>query len=222
MTQTTQRSAAEAVYVRLRQRICLLDLPPGTPLREQALAKEFGVSRTPVREALTMLRLDGLVARAPGGGSSVSTVDLKDLRDTYSLRVKLAGLVADFMRMPVPEEVLEEVRSIRDEVEEVAAEPDPRRLGEIYNRLHEAMLGTIRNQALAEITDRLFRQTCRIWMQLLPDMSWEEEVQVTLDEIDESLEAMEGSSAAHVADIRSKYMVMLLTRFNEYLTRPLI
>src|SRR5690606_27027909 len=76
---------AEAIYSELRDRICLLDLPPGAALRDQHLAEEFGVSRTPVREALAMLRLEGLAVRRAGGGTSVSTVDIKALRDVYAL-----------------------------------------------------------------------------------------------------------------------------------------
>src|SRR5690606_25390891 len=64
----TPKPSSEAIYAELRERICLLDLPPGTPLREQALAEEFGVSRAPIREALTMLRVDGLVTPRDGGG----------------------------------------------------------------------------------------------------------------------------------------------------------
>lgn len=222
MTSINPPLTADTVYRELRERICLLDLPPGAVLRELALAEEFGVSRTPVREALSMLRLDGLVTRRPGGGSSVSMVDLKSLRDVYSLRVKLAELIADFMRVPVADGILDDIRAVRRWVEEAADSHDGRRLGESYNRLHECLLEAIDNQSLQQVSDRLFRQTSRIWVQLLPEMEWEEEVQVVLDEIDELLEAMEGSSAAHVAEIRSKYMMMLLTRFNAYLTRPLI
>lgn len=221
MPLTNPPLTADTVYRELRERICLLDLPPGAVLREQALAEEFGVSRTPIREALSMLRLDGLVIRSPGG-SSVSMVDLKSLRDVYSLRIKLAELIADFMRVPVSKEVLDDVRAVRSRVRETERSHDWRRLGESYNRLHECLLEAVDNEALKQVGDRLFRQTSRIWVQLLPEMEWQEEVQVVLDEIDELLEAMEGTSAAHVAEIRAKYMMMLLTRFNEYLTRPLI
>lgn len=222
MPDTTPPLTADTVYRDLRERICLLDLPPGAVLREQTLAEEFGVSRTPVREALSMLRLDGLVTRSPGGGSSVSMVDLKSLRDVYSLRVKLTELIADFMRLPVSASILDEIRAVRRGVREAADSHDSRRLGASYNRLHECLLEAIHNESLQQVSDRLFRQTSRIWVQLLPEMEWEEEIQVVLDEVDELLEAMEGTSAAHVAQIRSKYMMMLLTRFNEYLTRPLI
>lgn len=222
MASTSPRHTADGIYQALREKICLLDLPPGAPLREQTLAEEFGVSRTPIREALTMLRVDGLVTRQPGGGTSVSTVDLKQMRDVYSLRIKLSELIADFMITPVPTGIIESLRSLRSDIEEARDTRDARILGALYNQLHETLLETIANSPLKDISDRLFRQTARIWIQLLPEMNWEEEVGIMLDEVDECLEALEGSSSGHLAEIRSKHMSMLLTRFNDYLTRPLI
>jgi DNA-binding GntR family transcriptional regulator len=221
-SETGSRLTADGIYGSLRERICLLDLPPGAPLREQALAEEYGVSRTPVREALTMLRTDGLVTRQPGGGASVSTLDLKAMRDVYTLRMKLAELIADFMIVPVPGAVIARLAALREEVVAAAPTRDARRLGVAYNHFHETLLDTIGNEPLRIISDRLFRQTSRIWVQLLPEMNWEEEVQIMLDEIDSTIEALEGSAAVYMAEIRAKHMTMLLTRFNQYLTRPLI
>ncbi len=221
-SEPSPRLTADGIYEDLRARICLLDLPPGSSLREQALAEEYGVSRTPIREALTMLRIDGLVTRQQGGGTSVSTVDLKFMRDVYSLRLKLAELIADFMIVPVPRSVIERLGAIRAEVEAARPTRDARRLGELYNRLHETLLDAIGNAPLKVVSDRLFRQTARVWIQLLPEMNWEEEIQIMLEEIDHTVEALEGGSAPYVAEIRAKHMTMLLNRFNEYLTRPLI
>lgn len=213
---------AEAIYSELRDRICLLDLPPGAALRDQHLAEEFGVSRTPVREALAMLRLEGLAVRRAGGGTSVSTVDIKALRDVYALRLKLTELIADFTKARIPPDVLERLGALRGEVEEAAPHHEPRELGRIYSDFHAAVLETVGNDPLKVVLDRLFRQTARIWIQLLPEMDWDEEVQILLDEIDGTIQALEDSSPARMAEIRAKHMMMLLDRFNDYLTRPVI
>lgn len=213
---------ADAIYTELRDRICLLDLAPGEALREQHLAKEFGVSRTPIREALAMLRLDGLAVRRTGGGMSVSTVDIKALRDVYALRLKLTELIADFTKSRIPPEVVTRLRALRQQVAEAAPGHDARELGRLYGQFHEAVLETVANDPLKAVLDRLFRQTARIWVQLLPEMDWDEEVQILLEEIDGTIEALEGSSAVRMAEVRAKHMMMLLDRFNDYLTRPLI
>ena len=213
---------ADGIYAQLRDRICLLDLPPGAPLREQALAEEFGVSRTPIREALTLLRIDGLVVRQPGGGTSVSGIDFKSIRDVYSLRMKLSEIVGDFLLDPVPSHVVERVRHLAATVEEVAATGQPRRLGRLYNDLHEAILDAIGNEPLRDMSDHLFRRTSRLWIQLLPEMDWQEEVQVVREEIGQIIEALESGRPRQLAEIRSKHMSLLLDRFNAYLRKPLL
>lgn len=213
---------ADAIYAELRDRICLLDLAPGEALREQHLAQEFGVSRTPIREALAMLRLNGLAVRRTGGGMSVSTVDIKALRDVYALRLKLTELIADFTMARIPSDVLARLMGLRQEVEEAGSGHDPRELGRLYGEFHDAVLETVANDPLKEVLDRLFRQTARIWVQLLPEMDWDEELQILLEEIDGTIEALEDASPRRMAEVRSKHMMMLLDRFNEYLTRPLI
>lgn len=217
-----KRPSAEGIYQGLREQICLLELTPGTPLREQAIAEQFGVSRTPVREALTMLRVDGLVARQHGGGTSVSGVDLKSMRDVYSLRLKLTELYADFMIVPVPKGTIEQLVEIRSDV--IADEPsrDPRLLGHHYNRFHDLLVSTIGNDPLREISDRLYRQTVRVWIQILPDMNWNEEVRIVLEEMDSCHDALQRGAAADLARLRFDHLTALLRRFNDYLTRPLI
>ena len=143
--------------------------------------------------------------------------EAKRLADDAS--TKLSELIADFMKNPVPAHIPAELRKLRQRVVEAAPTRDPKLLGALYNDLHETLLDAIANEALKQVSDRLYRQTARVWVQLLPEMDWDEEVRIFLDE---SLEALEGSAARHMAEIRSKHMIMLLNRFNDYLTRPLI
>ena len=139
-----------------------------------------------------------------------------------ALYLGLTELIADFTKARIPPDVVERLKALRSEVEEVAPGHEARELGRIYNDFHAAVLETVANEPLKVVLDRLFRQTARIWIQLLPEMDWDEEVQILLDEIDGTIEALEDSSAARMAEVRSKHMMMLLDRFNEYLTRPLI
>ncbi|GLU46980.1 GntR family transcriptional regulator [Nocardiopsis ansamitocini] len=82
------RSRREAVYGRLRHQVMSGHFPPWTRLAEERMARRLGVSRTPVREALTRLEVEGLVERRDG--SFVVTVpNLAELRDLYELRVVL-------------------------------------------------------------------------------------------------------------------------------------
>ncbi len=83
----TPRTATDRVYGSLRERIISLDLPPGAALGRMELAQTYGVSQTPVREALQRLEQDGLVLIYPQSKTEVSHIDIRQLFETHFLRV---------------------------------------------------------------------------------------------------------------------------------------
>lgn len=213
------KPTTKLIHRELRERITLLELPPGARLREEHLAAEFGVSRTPIRQVLDRLEFEGLAESTERAGSRVSTIDMKALRDVWAARVKIAPLVEDFVRLPASEAAIAEVRAVRSELARIRERPTVRDLGAAYNRYHEAMLSIVDNVALARIQDLLYVQTARMWMQFLPEMNLDDEVEIMSEEVDETLEALEGDSGERLAEIRTKHMRMLLGRFNQHVTR---
>lgn len=85
------RNASVTVTELVRKAIVEGRLAPGERLKEEELARELGISRTPVREALLMLQADGLVDAAPNRGATVRTHSAADLDDLYELRALLEG-----------------------------------------------------------------------------------------------------------------------------------
>jgi DNA-binding GntR family transcriptional regulator len=85
------RNASSAATELIRQAIIDGRLPPGRRLKEEELARELGISRTPVREALLMLHAEGLVDNAPNRGAAVRSHSVEDLDDLYQLRALLEG-----------------------------------------------------------------------------------------------------------------------------------
>jgi DNA-binding GntR family transcriptional regulator len=81
------RSAPETVYDDLRARILHLELAPDAVLSRAGLAEEYGVSLTPIREALQALEQDGLVRIRPQSGTVVTRIDLSELEQAHFLRV---------------------------------------------------------------------------------------------------------------------------------------
>src|SRR3954462_11731135 len=84
--QIARLSVRDQTLEALRRRIISLELPPGEPLSENELAQELGVSRTPVRESLILLREEGLVQVFPQIGSFVSLVDLARVSEAQFIR----------------------------------------------------------------------------------------------------------------------------------------
>lgn len=206
------------IHAGLREKIILLDLPPGTRLREEHLAEEFGVSRTPIRQVLDRLEFEGLVEQGDGRGARVSSLDPKELRDIWVMRLRIAEMVGEFLRMPKDDVLLEDLAAIRTQLAQVKEAKDVRSLGALYNRYHEAMLTLISNQALVRIHDLLYVQTARVWMQFLPEMDLDREIDVMAEEVGETMAALAEGSLREVAEVRSEHMSRLLGRFNQQMT----
>jgi DNA-binding GntR family transcriptional regulator len=221
VTESVARPAVTDIYNELRERICLLDLEPGARLREEPLAAEFGVSRTPVRAALARLEHERLVESSPGSGATVAIIDTKEIRDVWAVRMKIADLVADFVRLPAPPAAIDELRTVAAETELVRTSRDTRQLGALYNRYHDVVLSVYTSRTLRRIHDQLFHLTARVWLQFLPEMDLDHEIDVMLEEVLATIEAMQGRSGQQLADVRTAHMRMLLSRFNDHVSRPL-
>lgn len=208
---------SRSIYTEIRERICLLIYQPGMALREEALASEFGVSRTPIRRVLQRLEFEGLVDITRGSGAVVSTLDLISLKEVYALRLKLAGFMGEFMSPRISDEDLAALAGLIDKAQSLRDHYDPVELGRIYHTFHAIMTRTIRNKALRQISDQLFHQTARVWLQILPDLDWNEEVDIARQEMRDVLSALRVGEMNKVSEIRREHMVMLLQRINDYL-----
>lgn len=188
---TKPQARIERIYQAIRRQICLLDFPPGTVLREQDLAREFDVSRTPIRHVLNRLAVDGLVESRQGVGTTVTTIEFKDLLDIYYLRAILAEAIGDSEPVPPAPEVFDALDELAARCGELGRTVDLRSFGEINIGLHSQILTIIRNRPLRVMSDRLFYQTARIWFQILPRFSWERAVLEVQQEIEEIRQAMD-------------------------------
>jgi DNA-binding GntR family transcriptional regulator len=82
-------SLKEKAYAHIQRKIVAGDMPAGTPLSEVSLAKEIGISRTPVREAIGQLQAEGFLEQIPGRGTVVRRLNRSDLIELYELREAL-------------------------------------------------------------------------------------------------------------------------------------
>ncbi len=212
----------DAIYGEIRERICLLRYPPGTMLSENVLAEGFGVSRTPIRQALQRLEFEGLVVSQRGVGTLVTTVDLQYLKQVYALRLKLIDLIGEMSPSRVTDEDLELLARLAGEARALRQDRDPEALARVYMRFNEELSRAIGNEPLREIADRLFYQTTRVWLQLLPEMTWVDEVDYVVDEVESVLQALRREDMQAVAGVRRKHMVLCLGRLNSYLEGPIL
>lgn len=107
-----EHSLSGRVFYRLRDDILNGRYKENDELRETAIGKELGVSRTPVREALRQLELEGLVRIVPNKGAYVTGISIKDVRDIYIIRSKLEGVCARWATEYITPEQIDRMEEI--------------------------------------------------------------------------------------------------------------
>jgi len=108
-------------------------LASGTPLRQEELASQFGVSRIPVRDALQKLEAEGLVTIWPNRGAFVAAPTVEDVRELFDLRLLLE---TDVLRRAVPRHDVRSIRSVEAIQRELDVEDDPLRWLDLDQRFH--------------------------------------------------------------------------------------
>lgn len=124
---------AHAVAQRLRNQITSGELAPGTHLRQMEIARRFGVSTTPVRDAFHLLQREGLVRLDPHRGATVFVPTTADLHECYEIRIPLEALAAAKAAEHFRDEDAAELEAMLDEMHDIA---DPERYVALNQRFH--------------------------------------------------------------------------------------
>jgi DNA-binding GntR family transcriptional regulator len=148
----------EMVFESLREAIILGRLKPGERLMEIQLAEEMGVSRTPVREAIRKLELEGFVVMVPRKGAYVAGVSIKDIADVFEVRSALEGLAAGLASERITEEEMEELEKA---ILQISGEEDILTVVKGDSLFHEIIYKASRNQRLTQIITHLQEQINR-------------------------------------------------------------
>ncbi len=162
-TKSVKRLRLDAIHDELRDRICLLDYPPGTLLREGELAAEFGISRTPIREILQRLAFAGLVEARNGVGTIVTTFDFAELKDIYEMRIKIAELIGQLSPRGCQPEHIRSVEALLTRARALRDQFDIREYWRINHEMHFIVSDLIGNAALRQMWDLFYFQVARIW-----------------------------------------------------------
>lgn len=210
----TARDRFDRMHAVLRNRICLLDYPPGTRLSEEDLASEFGTSRTPLRRVLVRLESEGLLQSVHGVGTFVTDVNIEALEQTYQLRMELAELLGVLAPNPPDPALWDRLQLLSAEVRALADAPDARRFAELNMEFFHEFHGITSNLPLREICERLFLQTSRIWLKSMSaaQIDVAAEVRIFGDEIDEVLRALAIGDVRSAALIHRTHISMSFTR----------
>lgn len=153
-TERPGSSRADLAYRRLKAAIQSREFSPGQRMREAELANWLGISRTPVRDALKQLELDGLLVAAPRRGLVIAELDQQQVSEIYALREILEGLAA---RLAASHASGAEIAALRDLVERQAQAPDSdsAALALLNRRFHQLIYRAARNRYLLDVLEAL-------------------------------------------------------------------
>ncbi len=159
VTLDSYKPLREIVFEAMREAIISGVLKPGERLMEIQLAEEMGVSRTPVREAIRKLELEGFVVMIPRKGAYVAGVSHKDVADVFEIRAALEGLAAGLAAERVTEDEIEQMERVLFYKE--GEERDLEMIVKSDTDFHALVYKASRNQRLVQILENLREQIQR-------------------------------------------------------------
>ena len=157
----------DVVFNTLRQAILRGELKPGERLMEIQLANKLGVSRTPIREAIRKLELEGLVLMIPRKGAEVADITEKSLRDVLEVREALEELAVRLACDKIKEEEIEELKKAAQEFKETLDCEDVTRFAEADVKFHDIIYRTTDNERLIQLLYNLREQMYRYRVEYL-------------------------------------------------------
>lgn len=160
----------DVVFNTLRQAILEGKLKPGERLMEIKLANSLGVSRTPVREAIHMLELEGLVTMVPRKGAQVANITEQDLKEVLEVRQGLEELVVRFACQRITKEQLEKLKKSAEKFKMLIYSRDLTALAQADVEFHEIIYEAAGNKRMNQILNNLREQMYRYRIEYLKDL----------------------------------------------------
>lgn len=150
-----KRTISERIYQHLIDQIIEGRLRPGQRVEEQMVASEFGVSRTPVRDALRQLAGTGLVEFQPNRGVMVVDLKLEELSEIFEALGEFEALCARLAAQRMTQLERTALRTIHTEAQDAAKAEDEPRYDELNDRLHQAIYAGTHNPTISTTTENL-------------------------------------------------------------------
>lgn len=157
----------DVVFNTLRQAILRGEIKPGERLMEIQLANKLGVSRTPIREAIRKLELEGLVLMIPRRGAEVAEITEKSLRDVLEVRGALEELAVKLACQKITDEQIQELRMAEKEFEMALSSGDVTVYAEADVKFHDVIYRATDNQRLIQLLFNLREQMYRFRVEYL-------------------------------------------------------
>lgn len=159
LQQLSQVKLSEEVYALLQKRILSHDFPPGFRFDLVRLEKELGISRTPLKEALHRLKVEGLVEIRPRRGTFVASIDTQNVAEDFEVRRALELYAAEVVVLNAAALEVQRLKALAEEMRRLLANNDYQSVVDTYIHLdhnfHRLLVGMTQNQRLIEIYEQV-------------------------------------------------------------------
>lgn len=202
----------DVVFNTLRESILKGDLKPGERLMEIQLAQRLGVSRTPIREAIRKLELEGLVIMIPRRGAEVARITEKNTRDVLEVRKALEELAVQLACQRIGDEELLQLEEEAENFHKMADSNNLTALAEADVRFHDVIYLSTGNQRLIHILNNLGEQMYRYRIEYIKDPRNHASIMSEHHEIVEAIKAKDMSRALVAIDMHIDNQEMTVTQ----------
>jgi len=189
----------DVVFENLREAILEGKVKPGQRLMEVQLAEQLGVSRTPIREAIRKLELEGLVVMVPRKGAYVADVSFKDILNVLEIRASLESLAASLAAERMTEDELQALEMKSYEFNKALERDDTEAMIQKDVELHDIIYKSTRNDRLISIVESLREQVQRFRVTYITDKNRFTNLTLEHQRIIEAISNRDGEAAKKYA-----------------------
>jgi len=162
-----QKPLTDSVFEKLRSEILHGKLKPGELLRQEEITERFGVSRTPVREAIQRLQMEGLVTLYPRRKAVVSTVPVRKISEIYDIRARLEAFAAELAVGRLTDKQLHRLADLIREMEALDPKSELEKILDKNREFHYIIYSAAENETLVAMINQLWRDILRLRSQYL-------------------------------------------------------
>lgn len=209
----TPRSLVAFITEDLEEKILEGKLKPGQRLIEAKLCKSYGVSQTPLREALRILESHGYVTHEPRKGAFVAKITIDDILETYHIRATLESLASYLAVKRKCPEVLAQLKKMHQQMIEAAAIEDVKTYSALNLKFHDAIINASQSKRLIQMLQTFVKQTERFRLGILnnPEM-----FNNSIDAHEKIIRGFESGDAEEAERLRKK---SILTNVSIYIQK---
>jgi DNA-binding GntR family transcriptional regulator len=199
------------IYSELKRRIVFLEYRPHEILFIKTLAKEFGVSSIPIREALILLMSENLVRIISNRGIYVTEVSFQELKDVFEVRYYLIGLAGRLAAQRISDQELAEIKNL---FRKLKNERDRKRIIQLDAEFHSLINNATKNKTLAEELERLRNRIERLWFFARENEDYSKKIPQNFEMI---IEALEKRNAEQCAQMLRNHAIHFINQIKQNL-----